>query len=158
MPRIKKTRGGVGGDDIKPVTTKTNTMKSTAQRLGEVYCVLKSDEDAKTIFSVDSAYLMHSPETWGKGDKVMVTDGMLGVWYNSTRTEIPVPHFIDLMHDRIAPWRLEEDGFNSYKVCTDVEVQVDNGKVWMYHKDGSEIINTQCKTYTDLLTLIRLIG
>lgn len=30
------------------------------------------------------------------------------------RTEIPVTHFLDLLHDRICAWRLEEVGFRKY--------------------------------------------
>jgi len=132
-------------------------MKSTAERLREVYCVLKSDEDAITVFSVDCAYLMHYPETWGKGDKVMVTDGMLGVWYNSTRTEIPVSHFIDLLNDSIVPWRLEEDGFFAIAGIYSITHEID-------FDPRSKVISVcgvprdNIKTYTDLLTLIRLIG
>ena len=144
-------------------------MKTTQERLSEVYCVLKSDEEATAVFHVDCAYLMHYPETWGKGDKVMVTDGMLGVWYNSTRTEIPVSHFIDLLNDSIVPWRLEEDGFkstpwidaNQYEIALpkSKSVTVFKGQVTAWDDiKNSEIDMDGITTYTDLLTLIRLIG
>jgi hypothetical protein len=144
-------------------------MKTTQERLSEVYCVIKSDEDATALFNIDCAYLMHYPETWVKGDKVMVTDGMLGVWYNSTRTEIPVSHFIDLLNDSIVPWRLGDDGFVCHenggfpwwsfdftKDDSDFCIQFLNNtiRVWV----NSELIKTNVKTYTDLITLIRLIG
>jgi hypothetical protein len=138
-------------------------MKSTAKRLSEVYCVLKSDEDAITVFSVDCAYLMHYPETWGKGDKVMVTDGMLVVWYNSTRTEIPVSHFMDLLRDTIAPWRLLEDAKErggdprSWGI-----IYVNQHHIIEITKDMKVVLNGRpmkgITSYTELLTLIRLIG
>jgi hypothetical protein len=83
------------------------------------------------------------------------------------RTEIPVPHFLDLLHDRLATWRLAEDGFTTLgglvyskrftidsedgKTTRRVTVMTDTGRVYL--GEGP----TNVTTYTDLLTLIRLI-
>ena len=87
---------------------------------------------------------------------------------DDNRTEIPVSHFTDLMHDRIAPWRLAEDGFTTLgglvyskhftidsedgKITRKVTVITDTGRVYL--NEGP----TNVTTYTDLLTLIRMIG
>jgi hypothetical protein len=84
------------------------------------------------------------------------------------RTLIPVSHFIDLTHDRLTPWRLADDGFDTIggvvyskhftidseygKITRKVTVITDTGRVYL----GAGPTNVS--TYTDLLTLIRLIG
>jgi hypothetical protein len=73
------------------------------------------------------------------------------------------------MHDRIAPWRLEEDGFkstpwggtNEYEIDLPKEksVTIFKGQVTAWNDNaGSDIDMDGCKTYTQLLTLIELIG
>jgi len=71
-------------------------------------------------------------------------------------SEIPVPQFIDLMTDSIPQWRLDADNYNPYNLCRAVDVYIDNGVVWMHHKEGSERMNTNVKTYTDLISLVDL--
>jgi hypothetical protein len=89
-------------------------------------------------------------------------------FHKGNRTEIPVPHFTDLLRDTIAPWRLAEDGFQTMNgivyalelrpvidgetVARRITVITDTGKVYL--SDGP----TNVTTYTQLLTLIRLIG
>jgi hypothetical protein len=84
------------------------------------------------------------------------------------KTEIPVSHFIDLLNDSIVSWRLVNDGFNTMcgivhtlelrpvidgeTVVRKITVITDTEKVYL--NDGP----TNVTTYTDLLTLIRLIG
>jgi hypothetical protein len=83
-------------------------------------------------------------------------------------TEIPASNFIDLLHDRLAPWRLAEDRFTTLggsvyskrftidsedgKITRTITVITDNGRVYL--NDGP----TNVSTYTQLLTLIQLIG
>ena len=91
-----------------------------------------------------------------------------GFWWKDRKdgkTEIPVPHFIDLLHDRIVPWRLEEIGFNNplgdtYKlrlshdwddVIVTRMIRVIGGRVSV---NGDDV---NVATFADLLTLIRLL-
>ena len=88
------------------------------------------------------------------------------------RTLIPVPHFIDLLHDRIAPWRLEEDGFRPHPwrgttmymlpMPDRRSITVVDGLVTAWNdNDGHANLGLPMKgitTYTKLLTLIELIG
>lgn len=81
------------------------------------------------------------------------------------RTEIPVSRFFDLLHDRIVPWRLVEQGFNNpfgdtYTLRLEHDwdgiivtrvVRVIGGKVSV---NGEDVNVT---TFTDLLTLIRML-
>lgn len=80
--------------------------------------------------------------------------------------EIPVPHFLDLVHNRIAPWRLEEVGGE----------QSEDGNAWLiecgqiicvgFYSDGGVSVSIHydyasipayITTFTDLLTLIKFL-
>ena len=89
------------------------------------------------------------------------------------RTEIPVPHFTDLLRDTIAPWRLAEDGFHAHpwRGTTMYELPIPDRNmsisivddVVTAWNDADDKANlglpmNGLTTYTDLLTLIRLIG
>jgi hypothetical protein len=88
------------------------------------------------------------------------------------KTEIPVSNFIDLLKDSIVAWRLEGDGFNPHpwKGSVMYEIQLSDRKsisivddVVTAWNDADENANiglpmNGLTTYTDLLTLIRLIG
>jgi hypothetical protein len=89
----------------------------------------------------------------------------------NTKTEIPVSNFIDLLNDSIVPWRLELDGFVFYE-STGQHILHTNG-LKRYHVtlppmsntvkvdawDGDKGITADgITTYTELITLIRLIG
>lgn len=89
---------------------------------------------------------------------VYLSNGTIGDW--NTRTEIPVQHLIDLLEDRIVPWRLEEIGFNKiadvyfYGVNeSNIAVNPDLRITYSY----PEIKFNGCKTLTDLQTLIRFL-
>jgi hypothetical protein len=134
-------------------------MKSTTQRLGESYCKPQTEEEwAKFgLIPLSGHYV-----AWLGGEPTLISGKF------RDRTEIPVPHFIDLTHDRLAPWRLEEDGFTTLgglvyskrftmysedgKITRRVTVVTDTGRVYL--GEGP----TNVTSYTDLLTLIRLIG
>lgn len=82
-----------------------------------------------------------------------------GDWIYENGTEIPVSHFLDILHDRIVPWRLEEVGFvDPFKtirrrLLTDFHtIDVDEQNV--VRIDGGY---TYITTFTDLLTLIRML-
>jgi hypothetical protein len=133
-------------------------MKSTAERLSESYC-RPNEIDWKAIELIDDERVIRHYRDWS----ICATVGsLLG------RTEIPVSHFIDLLNDSIAPWRLEEDGFQTMSgivhtlelrpvidgetVARRITVITDTGKVYL--NDGP----TNVTTYTQLLKLIELIG
>ena len=137
-------------------------MKSTAQRLGESYCKPQTEEEwAKFgLIPLSGHYV-----AWLGGEPTLISGKF------ADRTEIPVPHFTDLTQDRLATWRLEEDGFVFY-ASTGQHVLHTNG-LKRYHVTLPPMSNTVkvdvwngdkaitadgVTTYTQLLTLIELIG
>ena len=97
-------------------------------------------------------------------DTVYLSNGTIGDW--NTRTEIPVQHFIDLIEDTIVAWRLVEDGFENkyafeyvYKIGVHTDLYVTPNDYFIrgrYNSDEVDI-SVNLKTYSDLLTLIRLL-
>lgn len=74
-------------------------------------------------------------------------------------TEIPVQQFIDLLEDRIVPWRLEEVGFEKAIEIYFYEIGISN---IAFYPEGRVTFGTpeqdfNIKTFTDLLTLIRFL-
>ena len=124
-------------------------MKPTAQRLSEVYCRPNTEKECKML-GIDKSNIGYDIV------KSIFSNG-LATEINTVRTQIPVSQFIDLIQDVICAWRLDADNYNPYSLCKDVDVQIDNGVVWLYHKEGSDRINTNVKTYTDLISLISLL-
>jgi hypothetical protein len=133
-------------------------MRTAQERLSESYC-RPNEIDWKAIELIDDDRVIRNYRDWS----ICATVGsLLG------RTEIPVSHFIDLLNDSIVPWRLVNDGFNTMggivhtlelrpvidgeTVVRKITAIADTGKVYL--NDGP----TNIETYTDLLTLIRLIG
>jgi hypothetical protein len=79
----------------------------------------------------------------------------------SGKTKIPVQHFIDLLEDRIVPWKLEEVGFiNNVFDYYDLSIGNSKNKWYLVVKDGKVTLNgdrINTTTFTDLLTLIRFL-
>lgn len=140
-------------------------MKTTAQRLSEVYCRPNNSEWVDLIGYVPN----RDTATYA------VYDGELGVIdANESEvtylTEVQSSHFIDLLQDKIVPWRLEEDGFSHNTPMIEVaSYPMGNITVCFHEGNVSVILDPNdspwhshickgCKTYTDLLTLIKLIG
>jgi hypothetical protein len=125
-------------------------MKSTKERLKSSYCVPKGAEwDAFGLIPLTGHKVM-----WLGGEPTLVSGEF------TDRTEIPVSHFIDLLNDSIVPWRLEEDSFDIQDGITYFETVAGSFRI---EADGdvSHIVTgrtANVTTYTDLLTLIRLIG
>lgn len=86
-------------------------------------------------------------------------------------TEIPVPRFLDLMHDRIVPWKLEEIGFQS-PVLAKWKYELTLKHVWgeepfkkpslrrIRFDKGEMSLDNQpinISKFTDLLSLIRFL-
>jgi len=145
-------------------------MKSTNERLAESYCKPKTEEEWAAIaehFTIDSWQ-----KDFEKCGHVYFFQHFKGILSYAKypilgRTEVPVSHFLDLRHDTIAPWRLEEDGFSSYPStgCYGITINDVIGVYIMFKFGDVELwVNGEClpmtgiTTYTQLLTLIRLIG
>lgn len=87
----------------------------------------------------------------------------------SGKTEIPVQHFIDLIEDRIVPWRLEEIGFeyNEYrgKVLSELSKYIttenENHCIDFDPNDGIVKVNLNgfegVETFSEILTLIKFL-
>jgi hypothetical protein len=136
-------------------------MKSTAQRLSEVYCRPNPEEwDLFGLIPLTGHYV-----AFIGGEPTLISGKF------AERVEVSVSHFIDLLNDSIVLWRIEEDGFMFYE-STGQHVLHANG-LKRYHVtlppmsttvkvdvwDGDKGITANgITTYTDLLTLIRLIG
>ena len=84
----------------------------------------------------------------------------------SGKTEIFVQHFIDLLEDKIVPWRLEEVGFvNKYDSDyvyaidnrTDLYIMLNYNFIRSRYNSDEVDIPVNIKTFTDLLTLIRFL-
>ena len=73
---------------------------------------------------------------------------------------LSVPRFLDLLHDRIVPWRLEEVGF-MHTVRGIYELNVNpQGHFTLEYCEGFVYVSagrTSITTFTDLLTLIRFL-
>lgn len=143
-------------------------MKTTAERLSEVYCRPKTEEEWVDCIP------------WLNGDPMLSDiaktsffafgDGTISKEPNEGINEIPVTHFIDLLQDKIVPWRLEEDGFSHNTPMIEVaSYPMGNITVCFHEGNVSVILDPNdspwhshickgCKTYTELLTLIKLIG
>lgn len=107
------------------------------------------------------------------GHKVMWLGGeptLVSGTFND-RTEIPVPRFLDLMHDRIVPWKLEEIGFQS-PVLAKWKYELTLKHVWgeepfkkpslrrIRFDKGEMSLDNQpinISKFTDLLSLIRFL-
>ena len=88
--------------------------------------------------------------------------------YDESDAEIPVQHFIDLVEDRIVPWRLEEVGFKYIKDHTpfyEFSLSKISNLSWAEstskHGIALEIREEQIwfsiHNFTDLLTIIRFL-
>jgi hypothetical protein len=145
-------------------------MKTAQERLSESYCRPMTEDETERLMDA-SRSCGFSWNVWNhKGKWLYFADGDE---FNLSgeldgRTEITVSHFIDLLKDSIVPWRLVNDVFNTVgeivhtlelrpvidgeTVVRKITVITDTEKVYL--NDGP----TNVTTYTDLLTLIRLIG
>jgi hypothetical protein len=145
-------------------------MKTTAERLSEVYCRTTTRKKMhEVISSVDESVGFGSYCGLPNSDSEMFfyyseSDGYVRVENKKPdRAEIPVQQFIDLIEDKIVAWRLVEDGFEvSEYGYTFKSVYVHNPdpvtKIFVdVETENDAVPFTNVKTYTDLLTLIRLL-
>jgi hypothetical protein len=149
-------------------------MKSTAERFRESYCTAKSEDETHAVNEAsreNKGWCVYEWEgKWayfeGEDGDEYIEDGSIKDEL-SCRTEITVPHFTDLLRDTIAPWRLAEDGFKAYadghmyNINVHTDLHIGAYGIYIRARDAGEEVEidlNNIKTYTDLLTLIRLIG
>jgi hypothetical protein len=131
-------------------------MKTTAERLSEVYCLPKGAKEWGMFGLID---IGTNYAVWSVDGKATVTDCNLPELF----TQIPIQNFIDLIEDKIVAWRLVEDGFEvSEYGYTFKSVYVHNPdpvtKIFVdVETENDAVPFTNVKTYSDLLTLIRLL-
>jgi hypothetical protein len=150
--------------------SKRLNMETRKERLLRTFCIAKTEAEADSI--MDAARSNESWNVWDHNGKWLYFED--GDEFNiegelEDRTEIPVPRFIDLLRDRITPWRLEEDGLElvtpwvqTRQYCLDfvtVTFEAENVHVTIPDRLGAfGIRRCNVTTYTQLLTLIELIG
>jgi hypothetical protein len=145
-------------------------MKTTAERLREVYC-RPMNEAEWDLLNVKNRLANNNPNNdivcW---DKFAYSTSLAymesSVRFDFNKTQIPVQHFIDLIEDKIVAWRLVEDGFENkygadyvYKIGVHTDLYVTPNYYFIrgrYNSDEVDI-SVNLKTYSDLLTLIRLL-
>jgi len=138
-------------------------MKTTAQRLSEVYCLPKGAKEWGMFGLID---IGTNYAVWSVDGKATVTDCNLPELF----TQIRVQQFIDLIEDTIVAWRLVEDGLVETFIDEDCDLYtLKNNKcdvcICIYYDETFEVvlevelthIRINVKTYSDLLTLIRLL-
>ena len=132
-------------------------MKSTAERLSESYCRPRTVEDWIDLMGFDQSKHAEFCK-YSQSLGAIPSDNTIG-----RTTEIAVQHFIDLLRDTIAPWRLAEDAKErggdprSWGI-----IYVNQHHIIEITKDMKVVLNGRpmkgITSYTELLTLIRLIG
>ena len=131
-------------------------MKTTAERLVNSYCIPKSHEDWDAIYP-QAKWLSQYPSS--HSHVFYVDGGKYLASYpneNSSRTQIPVQHFIDLIEDKIVAWRLEKDELFTIAGIFAITKEID------FDPRCNElsvcgITRKNVRTYSDLLTLIRFL-
>lgn len=174
-------------------------MKSTKERLEQTYCRPTNDKEWAIVAGHSETHPQNKIDfpfvrNWAwdteapypidiKNNMTMATsEEVVG------KTEIPSQHFSDLVHDRIVPWRLEEDGFvkenpleidgvvfkvpykedytfsSPNKTGVIISIRFEHGMylgtcIFTIHAHPHHVINLSgIKTYTQLLNLIEMIG
>jgi len=103
--------------------------------LHKCYCIPKTEADFDALGDRSKWCLNNG-----------VAYGPIPFWEQKTngKSEVPVSRFSDLLHDRIAPWRLEEVGFNSFEHADKVRAYElmpteDCAMTVLYYDYGTEI-------------------
>ena len=148
-------------------------MKTTRERLDESYCRPTTEQEWADILSANPN-IPNKPSRFVdlKHDLAYIVDRSVLIFgrfdYHrpkmALRKEIKTERQVDLMRDRIAPWRLVEDGFRFMfdgwiKAVGIYYIEIDQQMNVKVTDDNDLYIDMDgIKSYTDLLTLIRLIG
>jgi hypothetical protein len=140
--------------------------------IDKVYCVPRTVEEWRLVapYFADEVEYYGSIESWAidsvRCGNILLfqANSMLFISKDARdRTEIPAPKFLDLLHDRMVPWRLEEIGFDITKLPYRIEIkgQIDRhiievtetGELTFIHGKHMEGITT----FTELLQLIKFL-
>lgn len=144
----------------------------TMTTLENSYCVPRTEEEWFELGLKPHIYADKSAVFWSKDNPY--NNGISGpinphLLRAQKKSKVSVDKFLDLIHDRIVPWRLEEVGFLSpfdapiYRLLTPnhiihVETRAESGGPFnpndIVRVDGGE---TSITTFTELLTLIKLL-
>ena len=132
--------------------------------IDKVYCSPKTDEEWMSLLGYipsDSCTRCVYYEDFGmleidsENEHLVNFDGM---------SEIEVSKFLDLAHDRITPWMLEEVGFVNHSTqyiglfgSSHIHYTISNGHIRATPFDGIKGINAYITTFTDLLTQIKFL-
>ena len=150
----------------------------TPTTLQNSYCVPKTEDEWAELGLKPHVYAEKSAVFGSKDDPH--NNGVAGpvnphLLKAIGRVEIPAPKFLDLLHDRIAPWRLKEVGFEKtesffrlkdlgrYVLETDEYYIVvrfhEHGFTtsWSYINEYSDGTKYELASFTDLLTLIKFL-
>lgn len=151
-------------------------MKSTRERLSESYCRPQTDKEWMLFSGRNNVPTNYKNLAKLGYDTLFFHDNGVCFFMKfepakrrlGLRKEVSLQQMRDILDDLIAPWRLEEDGYNTMcgvvhtlelrpvidgeTVLRKITVITDTGKVYL--NDGP----TNVTTYTGLLTLIKLIG
>jgi hypothetical protein len=130
--------------------------------IDEVYCVPRTVEEHAMFpyLSTDEHFGVYLDSEYG----VLCFDEGEFIYENGT--EIPVTRFLDLLHDRIACWRLEEVGFKFDVIGYGFLDLKNEGSFLKLTSDGEvfwcsyrQQITTKAfvYTFTELLQLIRFL-
>lgn len=123
------------------------------------YCVPKTEDEWRKVMPAAIGKVSFGAVWFAHGSLHNINPAQLEY---GGRTEIPVQHFLDLLHDRIAPWRLKEVGFVPFpdehntammRWENDAQYTVEVIGGGVYVNNASYNITT----FTDLLTLIKFL-
>ena len=144
-------------------------MKET--KLRDVYCVPKNQNEWIDL-STHNSYRIPNFGRFLKNRVVLDTGHILGHndakdCYLEERIEIQVSKFIDLLEDRIVPWRLEEIGFSSLPTVSDKErwiLRLPSFELILFKEmvvflaiSYNELVEMNIKTLTELKQLIKFL-
>ena len=127
------------------------------------YCVPKTEEEWDMLYPkvnwLGRYPSKNSHVCWYNNGKYLAS------WPNEdpNRTEIPVQHFLDLVEDRITPWRLGEIGFNMSELPYFIRIEAPNEMHTIQVTETGKLTFINGKnfrgitTFTDLLTLIKFL-
>ena len=137
----------------------------TPTTLQNSYCVPKTEDEWRKVMPTAIGKVSFGAVWFAHGSLHNINQKQLEY---GGRTEITVQHFLDLVNDRIAPWRLHEigfkfDGTKNELICENGIIHVGYwmGDVWcnIYPASIKKMvgISMSVETFTDLLTLIKFL-
>lgn len=138
----------------------------TPTTLDNSYCVPKTAEEWRKVMPAAIGKVSFGAVWFAHGSLHNINQKQLEY---GGRTEITVPKFLDLFHDRITGWRLEEVGFSEWinlssiyeldinESCGRLRVYSDRDQLSVSMDVGNDGVCFYPTTFTDLLTLIKFL-